>query len=120
MEMHLVPRHAMGLCLCVRQNIKDTIRCFFRPGRQIPRLDNCPDLRQSAVFMMVMPAVIMVVMAMEGLTLPVHLMIMHMHIPVQIHHIMVVVFLHLVETDCKITGIQPRLFHSGNMYIIPR
>ena len=120
MEMHLIERHAVGFCLCFREDLENALRQRSCSRCQIAAADNRKNLRQPAVLMMVMmlPCVI-VVMAVRMLV--VMWMVMHFRpIPVQIRHIVIMVLMLCIQNHIEIAGIQPRLFHSCNRNFVSR
>ena len=118
MEMHLIERHAVGFCLCFREDLENALRQRSCSRCQTSAADNRKNLRQPAVLMMVMmlPCVIVVMMM-----LVIMWMVMHFcPIPVQIRHIVIMVLMLCIQNHIEIAGIQPRLFHSCNRNFVSR
>lgn len=121
MEMYLIHKYTVCLCLRLRKNAKDICRSFFRAIRHLRLRNNMQDFLQAAVHVMALAVMSMVVMGgftsvvvSATMSLPMHVRIalMAFVMPVQVLHIVVVVLVRRVQFHIEITGIQPRFFYS--------
>jgi hypothetical protein len=133
MEMHLILRHAVSFCFCRRQNPEDAGCSLFCAFRQICMFDDVKDLGKSSVFMSVSAVHMMCLFRMSSPvcmgtlscmsspvcvgTLSMHMeMFLRMHVlmPVQIFHIVIMILMGLIQHHIKITHVKSRFLHPAD------
>ncbi len=94
----------MGMGMCVRM--------FLCCGMAMDMFHLCGRVLMMGTGMFFLCRIIMV-MGMSSLLR----MLMMMLVPVQIFHVMVMVFMPLVQLHVEVAGVQPRFFHPADFYL---
>ena len=95
-EMHLLERHAMGLCLGFGNDIKDSVRDFTRAVAEGAGVDDGLYLGGAAMFVVVVVGVVMFVIVMEVMIMLMMVVMVVLVMMVMIMLMMMVVMLMIV------------------------
>ena len=106
MEVYLILRYAVGLCLRFCQDFKNPDRNSSGAVRNFRTVNDPAYLRHSPVlvlmgFLMMMPML---------------RVLSSMAVSVQIFHIMVVILMRLIQNHVKIADVQPGFDHPADFY----
>ena len=132
MEVYLIFRDAVSLCLCFCQNLENFHRrlpCSVADGSSGNDIQyfRKPSVLMSVMMFMGMDVLLPVRMGMcmcvsvcNGMIAGLFFlrrMLTVMFMPVQIFHIVVMVFMPFVQLYIEVAGVQPRFFHPADFYL---
>ena len=103
--MHLIRRYAVSLCFGLADDLKDFNGQSLCAICHFPLTDDFHNLFQPPVLMMVVMVVMVAVVVMVV-------------VAVKIFHVMIVVFVGLIQDHVKIAGIQPGFHNAADLYLI--